>query len=275
MTDLLFANLPLGDLALAFALCLLVSSLGFRRTDWFISLGYGFSIAAQALVFPLLHLPALSAWSVAQALLLLAYGLRLGLYLMARERSPSFARELAASKERSLHIKGAVKVAIWVSVSALYVAMFAPALLTLTAGPAAAASPALPLGVLVMVLGLGLEAAADWQKARFKALNPSRFVDTGLFAIVRCPNYFGEMLFWLGAFVSGIAAYQSLADWVNAGVGLVCIELIMLGSARRLELKQAERYGADATYQAYVRTTPVLFPLLPLYSLRGLKIYLG
>ena len=83
------------------------------------------------------------------------------------------------------------------------------------------------------------------------------------------------MLFWLGAFVSGIAAYQSLADWVNAGVGLVCIELIMLGSARRLELKQAERYGADAIYQAYVRTTPVLFPLLPLYSLRGLKIYLG
>jgi len=242
MTDLLFANLPLGDLALAFAICLLVSSLGFRRTDWFINLGYGLSIAAQALIFPLLHLPALSAWSVAQALLLLAYGL----YLMARERSSSFARELAASKKRSLHIKGAVQVAIWVSVSALYAAMFAPALLTLTAGPAAATSPALPLGVLVMALGLGLEAAADWQKARFKALNPSRFVDHGLFAIVRCPNYLSEMLFWLGTFVSGIAAYQSLADWVIAGIGLLH-RADHAGLGRRLELKQAERYGADAT----------------------------
>ena len=275
MTDLLSANLPLRDLALALALCLLVSSLGFRRTDWFISLGYGFSIAGQAVVFSLLHLPSLSTWSVAQALLLLAYGLRLGLYLMARDRSPSFARELAASKKRSVHIKGAVKVAIWVSVSALYVAMFAPALLTLTAGPSSPTPLALPIGVLVMALGLGLEAAADQQKARFKALRPSRFIDTGLFAIVRCPNYLGEMLFWLGAFASGIAAYQSLTDWVIAGVGLVCIELIMLGSARRLELKQAERYGADAIYQAYVRATPVLFPLLPLYSLRRLKIYLG
>ena len=237
MTDLLSANLPLRDLALALALCLLVSSLGFRRTDWFISLGYGFSIAGQAVVFSLLHLPSLSTWSVAQALLLLAYGLRLGLYLMARDRSPSFARELAASKKRSVHIKGAVKVAIWVSVSALYVAMFAPALLTLTAGPSSPTPLALPIGVLVMALG--------------------------------------EMLFWLGAFASGIAAYQSLTDWVIAGVGLVCIELIMLGSARRLELKQAERYGADAIYQAYVRATPVLFPLLPLYSLRRLKIYLG
>ena len=49
----------------------------------------------------------------------------------------------------------------------------------------------------------------------------------------------------------------------------------MLGSARRLELKQAERYGSDPAYQAYVRTVPILIPLLPLYSLRQLKIYLG
>jgi hypothetical protein len=49
----------------------------------------------------------------------------------------------------------------------------------------------------------------------------------------------------------------------------------MLGSSRRLELKQNERYGADNAYQAYARTTPILFPLVPLYSLRNLKVFLG
>ena len=64
--------------------------------------------------------------------------------------------------------------------------------------------------------------------------------------------------------------------FVIAGlIGLVCIELIMLGSARRLELKQVERYGTDAAYQAYAARVPVLLPLVPLYSLRRLRVYLG
>lgn len=92
---------------------------------------------------------------------------------------------------------------------------------------------------------------------------------------MRSPNYFGEMVFWLGIFASGISAYASWLDWVLAIVGFVCIQLIMLGSARRLELKQTERYGGDATFQEYVREVPILFPLVPVYSLRDWRIYLG
>jgi hypothetical protein len=58
-------------------------------------------------------------------------------------------------------------------------------------------------------------------------------------------------------------------------IGFACIELVMLGSGRRLELQQGERYAADADFQKYVQTVPVLTPLLPLYSLRNLKAYLG
>lgn len=83
------------------------------------------------------------------------------------------------------------------------------------------------------------------------------------------------MVFWLGAFISGIAAYHSAGDWLLAMAGFISIQLVMLGSARTLELKQAERYGTDPAYQAYARTVPVLFPLLPIHSLRNLRIYLG
>jgi steroid 5-alpha reductase family enzyme len=265
-------SVPLIDLALALAICLAISALGFRRVDHFISLGYGFSIAAQALVFPLADLGPLDGWRLAQSGLLLVYGLRLGLFLMARERASSFAGELEASKQRGARVHGAYKILIWVAVSILYVAMYAPAQLTLVA-PMELWS--LPAGVVLMAFGLALEAASDWQKSALKAKAPTRFVGTGLFGIVRSPNYLGEMIFWLGTFVSAIAAYQRIGDWALALLGFICIELIMVGSARRLELKQAERYAADPAYSAYAGRVPVLFPLLPLYSLRNWRIYLG
>ena len=164
---------------------------------------------------------------------------------------------------------------IWVSVSALYVTMAAPAALNLDAHADGIALASVWPGVVLMALGLGIEALADQQKSAFKAQAPQAFMRTGLFALVRSPNYLGEMVFWLGTFVSALNAYRSLAAWLIAATGLVCIELIMLGSARRLEMKQAERYGSDPAHQDYARRVPILIPLLPLYSLSKLKIYLG
>lgn len=267
--------LPWPHLGLAVLLCLVLSALGFRRVDWFISIGYGLSIAAQAVLFLLLYLASLDLWTALQVALLFAYGTRLAGYLIARERSPSFARELEASRDRGARVKGVLKLIIWISVSALYVAMFSPALLSLWAQAQGASLPSLVPGIAIMVLGLAIEAASDWQKSRLKAADPSRFTRTGLFGIVRYPSYFGEMLFWAGSFVSGISGYTSLLAWLVAATGLVCIELIMVGSARRLEFKQAERYGHDAEYQHYIRSVPVLIPFVPLYSVKAAKIYLG
>ena len=61
-----------------------------------------------------------------------------------------------------------------------------------------------------------LEALADRQKSAFKAKNPSRFCDAGLYRLVRSPNYFGEMVFWLGTFVAGLGAYRAPLDWLIA-----------------------------------------------------------
>jgi steroid 5-alpha reductase family enzyme len=63
---------------------------------------------------------------------------------------------------------------------------------------------------------------------------------------VRYPNYLGEMLFWLGNFLTGLAAYNAWWHWVLAAVGCMSIKLIMLGSTKRLELKQDERYATSA-----------------------------
>lgn len=266
---------PWQYLAMCLAFSLGLSALGFKRAEYFVSLGYAASIASQAIVMPLLYRHTLRSWVLFQSALLLAYGLRLGTFLALRERSTSFRKEQAENAARSAKVHGPIKVVIWVSVSLLYVLMFLPALLTMSAPVTGAALPSAPVGIALMVVGLGIEACADWQKSRFKKKSSSHFCDVGLYRIVRFPNYFGEMVFWFGVWISAISAYQSLLAWVLGSLGFVSIELIMLGSSRRLELKQADRYSADATYQAYAKKTPVLFPLLPLYSLRNLKVFLG
>lgn len=276
-SDLLFSDSLYPALWIGFGLCLLISALGFIRTDWFISIGYGLSVSALAIFWgwfwqnrQAIHVSGVVP--LLQLCLLIGYGLRLAGYLIYRERTSSFSGELAASRQRSQHIHGVAKLAIWLSVSALYVMMVMPVALVLASRSSSVS--AIP-GVLIMVLGLSLELVADWQKSAAKARHPDRCVQSGLFAHVRYPNYLGEMVFWLGNFICGIAVYHRVIDGVLAGVGLVCIELIMLGSARRLELKQTARYGNDPAYIDYIRRVPILLPWVPLYSLRRLKVYLG
>ena len=270
-----FIGLPWRYLALSLMFCLVLSALGFKRVVYFVSLGYGASIAAQAIVMPILYRNTLRDWVLVQSALLLAYGLRLGTFVTLRERAVSYQTEQAENAARGAKVRGPMKGVIWVSVSGLYVLMFLPALLTMSAQAAGQALPSTPVGVALMAAGLGFEACADWQKSRFKKQNPSHFCDVGLYRVVRFPNYFGEMVFWSGVWISAMSAYQTPLAWVLGGLGFICIELIMLGSSRRLELKQTSRYGANATYQAYARETPILFPLLPLYSLGNLKVPLG
>ena len=49
----------------------------------------------------------------------------------------------------------------------------------------------------------------------------------------------------------------------------------VIGGARRLELRQNRNYGEDPEYQAYVKKTPILIPLVPLYSVAKYKWLVG
>ncbi len=262
------------ELAPLFAVALLISATGFLRVYWFVSLGYAFSIVAMGALTALRMRAELSGGAALQLALLMAYGLRLGSFLLLRERSPAYRTELAEVEARNRAMPFGVKVAIWIGVALLYVAMFSPALFVLRA-PGAGASAWLWTGVVIMAGGLTLESWADRQKSAAKRHAPARFCDRGLYRLVRCPNYLGEMIFWSGAFLSGAAGYGTLLHWLIAAAGLLCIQLVMLGSTRRLELKQEARYGGDPAFQCYVREVPVLIPFVPLYSLKRLRIYLG
>ena len=182
-------------------------------------------------------------------------------------------------------MKMVAKFSIWISCALLYVLQVSPVLFRLMTAElaqadavettAGASDPIAIAGVIIMALGILLESAADAQKSKAKKANPNRFCDTGLYRIVRCPNYLGEVLFWTGVFVSGVTIYAGAWQWIGAAFGYICIVYIMFGGARRLELRQNRNYGQDPEYQEYVKKTPILLPLVPLYSVAKYKWLVG
>lgn len=244
---------------------LVVSSMGFKNYVWFISLGYGFSIAAEGIAMLIIYRGSLTAATVLLSALLIAYGLRLSGYLAIREaKSTSYKKHMTSEIKDGKNVPFGVKIAIWVTCALLYLTQVLPVLYRFSMG--ASDSVMAYVGIGVMALGLLLETAADIQKNNAKKKNPRRFVDTGLYRLVRCPNYLGEMIFWTGVFLSGIGALSGVGQWIMASLGYIGIIFVMFSGARRLELRQNRNYGEDPEYQAYVKKVPILLPFVPLYS---------
>lgn len=249
---------------------LVVSSIGFKNYVWFISLGYGFSIAAEGIVMLLLYRQGLSAGTIICCGLFIVYGCRLGGYLAVREfGGGSYMKNMKGEVKDGKTVPFGVKIAIWVTCAALYVFQVLPVFYRLSNG--SGSNVWTYIGVGVMLFGIVLESAADMQKSRAKKVNPRRFVDTGLYRLVRCPNYLGELIFWTGVLISGIGALRGVGQWIMALIGYIGIVFVMFSGARRLELRQNRNYGADPVYQQYVKTVPILIPFVPLYSVEKYK----
>lgn len=121
------------------------------------------------------------------------------------------------------------------------------------------------LGLLLWVAGFTIEVAADTQKSRFKAdpANQDSFTDVGLWRWSRHPNYFGEIVLWIGI---TMIAFPVLQGWQYATLIspiFVIVLLTKISGVRMLEHRSDKRWGNDPTYQAYKSDTPVLVPRPP------------
>ena len=255
---------------LLFAAAMIISSIGFKNYVWFISIGYGLSIAAEGLMMLVLYRQGLTLGTVACAVLFVIYGLRLGGYLAFREwKSSSYKKNMTGEIKDGKTVPFGVKIAIWTTCALLYVTQVAGVFYRFHNG--SGTNTWTYIGAAVMLFGIVLETAADIQKNAAKKVNPRRFVDTGLYRIVRCPNYLGEMIFWTGTVLSGIGSVHGIGQWSVVLVGYIGIIFVMFSGARRLEVRQNKNYGTDPEYQKYVKTVPILLPFIPLYSVEKHK----
>lgn len=128
----------------------------------------------------------------------------------------------------------------------------------------AAAESSAPLGVwdglgVVLALGfLGIETVSDEQLRAYKATNPPReaFLDTGLWAWSRHPNYLGELGFWWGIACFGLAVGEA---WTAVGALAITL-LFWFISVPLIDTRMRKRRPA---YAAHCERVPRLFPGLP------------
>ncbi|MBQ2767431.1 MAG: DUF1295 domain-containing protein [Clostridia bacterium] len=266
--------MPWSLLGILFAVCAVMCCVGFYKFVYFLSIGYGFAVAGGGIavfVMYLLNPTATPIWIVlVQMFLFIAYGARLSGFLLVRElKNVSFKKTdvakdtLAKNNEKKMPIF--VLVTIWLVVAVLYVAQVSPMLFRFDNGSADIIVPI--VGFVISIFGLILESIADNQKSAQKKARPDMVATEGLYRIVRCPNYLGEIIFWTGVFISGITAYATAGQWITAVVAYICIVYIMFNGAQRLEKRQMARYGDNEAYNTYANKTPIIIPLLPIYHL--------
>lgn len=244
----------------------LVSALGFIYFVYFFSIGYAFSIAGMALTTMVLLWGNMEVWGMAFCILLIIYGLRLGIYLLIREsRSASYRKILRPETDANANKHTpALNVLLWIMVSTLYIGQFTPVFFRIQ--KSSAPDTCAIVGFFIALAGVILEIWADAQKSIVKRRNPGEFCHTGVYRIVRCPNYLGEILLWTGVFLSGCTVLDEFWQWILAIWGYVLILWVMFSGARRLELRQNKNYGDRPEYQEYVAKVPIILPLVPLYS---------
>lgn len=118
------------------------------------------------------------------------------------------------------------------------------------------------VGLIIWFIGFGIEALADAQKSAFKAnsANKGKFINTGLWSKSRHPNYFGEIVLWVGV---AIIAFPVLQGWQYATLispVFVALLLTKISGVPMLEKRADESWGGQADYEIYKKKTPVLVP---------------
>lgn len=121
------------------------------------------------------------------------------------------------------------------------------------------------IGFVAWVFGFGFEVISDQQKSRFRAdpANEGQFIATGLWAWSRHPNYFGEIVLWLGVALIAAPALQGW-QYVTLISPIFVTVLLTRGSGiPLLEERADETWGGQYDYEAYKASTPVLVPRPP------------
>ena len=149
------------------------------------------------------------------------------------------------------------------TIQGLWVLLTAAAALAVITGGAREPLGALGIaGIAVWSIGILIEIVSDRQKSNFRSNpdNKGKFINTGLWAWSRHPNYFGEIVLWTGM---AIVAVPVLHGWQWATLispVFVTFLLTKVSSIPLLEEKADQRWGGQDDYEEYKRRTPVLVP---------------
>ena len=123
------------DLLILFAVAMAVSAVGWKYFVYFFSLGYGYGIAALAVAMCVMYHANLTVPTMAMLVLQFIFGVRLGTYLLVRERKAVGYRKILYGEGHSDKKPAGEMIMIWLFSALLYVAQVSPVAFRLAHGP--------------------------------------------------------------------------------------------------------------------------------------------
>lgn len=193
-------------------------------------------------------------------LLVVSWGLRLGLFLLMRILK--WGEDRRFDEMRSNLWKLAIfwlLQAVWVWTVSLPVTVIN----AIDRNPSLQAADI--IGWIMWSIGWFIETTSDQQKLSFKNSpeNRGKFCNIGLWKYSRHPNYFGEILLWWGIFVAASPVLEG-AEWlVILGPIFLTLLLLFVSGIPLLEESADKKFGNITAYSVYKRTTSPLIPLPP------------
>lgn len=188
------------------------------------------------------------------------WAVRLGTFLFRRVRA-------AGEDRRFRDVKPSfVRFLIYWTVQGLWVSLtLAAALAAITSMTRRDLGIFALVGFLLWLLGFGIELIADRQKSKFRAdpQNANKFINTGLWSWSRHPNYFGEILLWIGVAIIAIPALSGWQWLTLISPIFVAILLTRVSGIPILEAYADKKWGGQAEYEDYKAKTSVLIPRPP------------
>mgnify|MGYP003331767396 FL=1 len=117
------------------------------------------------------------------------------------------------------------------------------------------------IGLMIFISGFIIEVLADHQKTVFRKdlNNKDKFISTGLWSYSRHPNYFGEILLWLGIAVMSFSSLEGFQYFTLISPIFVYILLVYISGIRMLENQANKKWGHLDSYKEYLKNTPRLF----------------
>ena len=116
------------------------------------------------------------------------------------------------------------------------------------------------IGLVTFIIGLSIEIIADSQKTKFRKdpKNKEKFINEGLWAKSRHPNYVGEITLWAGV---AIMSFSSLEGWQY--ISLISpiftyLLLVYVSGVPQLTASGQKKWGHLESYQEYIKNTPTL-----------------
>ena len=188
------------------------------------------------------------------------WSIRLGTFLFGRIRAAGEDRRFRDIKPSFWRFLSAWTIqGLWVSLT------LAAALAAITSAVKVELGFYALIGFLIWLVGFGVEVIADRQKSQFRSdqANAGKFIQTGMWAWSRHPNYFGEIVLWIGV---AIIAFPVLRGWqwlTMISPLFVSLLLTRVSGVPMLERRADDTWGGQPEYEAYKASTPVLVPKPP------------